>query len=240
MRIEYQGHVQAKTYFTHVGYVSAGMTVGGDIRTDPLSGLYLGGGVLLLVLSLIAARSLKSRWRWLLAALLILAGVGSGLRGYARSSCVIISPPYYLTLYRIEKLSAQTEEWVKRHGRAPTRAEWEAMHPGQESQDGWGRPLRYQPLAKLGEHRPIYMRRADTTNLMTHFGFVIWWPVLKPTSDWPDERELTNWHFGADGLFDTEDDEPALHWGGFRHKQLDPNRYPHARAPRTGGIANAH
>jgi hypothetical protein len=237
MRIEYQGQVQAKTYYMHVGYLSAGLAQGGDVHTDPLSGVYAGAGVLLLVLALIAARRVKSTWRWWIAVFLLLAALGSGLLAYSKARYVVISPQYYQTLYRMEELSAATEAWIDQNGRVPTVAEWQAMFPTTEMQDGWGKPLRYSQLAQWRE-RCLHCSEA-TWSIMENYGYVIWWPVLNPDGDSPAPGELTNWHFGGDGLFGPADDDYVFQ-SALKYKRLDPIRYPHGRTARTGGIAHAH
>jgi hypothetical protein len=216
-------------------YISAGMAVGAKVRTDPAIASYVGTSILLVTLAAIAVRRLKTPWRWGLAGLLVLAAVGSGLSAHSLTRYVVVTPQYYQTIYRIEKLSASTDAWVERHGRPPTVAEWRAMQPIEETEDGWGRLLRYCPF---DEKALGYIRNNESRKLAKRLGYIIWWPIDLQRNT-PDVTELTNWHFGPDGLFGTADDEPALAHE-MRYKPLDPMKYPHARAPRAGGVTDAH
>lgn len=237
MRIEYQGHVQNQTYYTHVGYLSSGLRGVNDVRTDPLSGVCLGAVILLLLLSVTSVRRLRTKWRWPLAALLVIAAIGSGALAYSKSRQVVLTPDYYLTIYRIERLSALTDGWIERNGRPPTVSEWNAMCPAEEREAGRGKSLRYALLRK-DEWLSAAATQPSLQATITRAGYVIWWPV-HGTVDWPAGGELTNWHAGSDGLFGTRDDARSLRLA-FRQKQLAPPKYAHGRTPREGGHFNAH
>lgn len=238
MRIEYQGHVQARPAYQHVGYTVAALGDGTHAQVG--NGLYLALAIGLALAALVAARVLRPAWRYWLAGALLLCGVCAAARAVSEARYVRVCRPYYLTLYRLERLSAATEDWSAAHGgRLPTPEQWRREIAGRplpgwrdpyQARSGDGRPLCY---ATLKEPYGAVLYGADKGQALEALPrFVIWVPdEARPREPRPASAELTNWHFGLDGLAGTADDELNFR-GAPRHRDLHPGWHPHGRLPR--------
>jgi hypothetical protein len=239
VRIEYQGMVVARPTYNHVGYTSAAFVNQWGQMRPPSQALAVSIVLVTLVASMMIARR-RSRLGQGAAIAVLVLGLGCAALSYAahRQRPFVwpadvptaaepltrgpydLAPACYVTLYRLERLCAQTEEWQKQHGRLPTVAEWQAMHTGAEACDGLGTPFRYQVFAKPSdEDGQLY--RID--NLVPEHGRLTGDHTVPPT--------LSDHELGPDGLFGTSDDQM-----GQEGLKLDPEaweHYPHARAART-------
>lgn len=237
MRIEYQGHVQAKTYYTHVGYISAALAESAAAPPNSVPPMLMGAGTLLLVLGLVVAGRAKRYGRWLAGACIAAALASFGFAVWNAIATPSLSPSFYVTLYRLERLCAETEAWTAAHRRPFTEAEWRAAHRGVEARDGWGRRFTYGtfPLKDRSVENLFFDDPPGSYEAAKELGYVI---ISDGATDKPHSmRSVCSWYLGDDGLFGTVDDASILK---YVFRRISPNRYAHARAPRTGGIADAH
>lgn len=249
MRIEYQGHVQNQTYYTHVGYTAAALAQ--DPRyfgqaTAPTTGL-MGAAILVLLAGVMVARRARSSWRRLLALALFTIAVGTAAQAIRTANQPRPNGRASLatTLYRLEKLSALTDAWLASNGRPPTLKEWRPLAAGLDT-DGFGQPLRYKlpdpNERELLQQDACYSRGGydrELFSLQERSGYVIYANGTRGSSSSLDLTDLCNWHLGVDGLYGTADDTDLLKYL-LEKTRLTGTEYAHGRTPRKGEVHNAH
>ncbi len=219
MRIEYEGAIEVQPAYQHVGYISACVDSYVSTTQRPYSSLLLGMALLFVVLSVLTARRMQGSRCWVLVTLAAVAAIVAGGAGVWALKNPVKRPytEFYVTVYRLEKLSADTEAWAEHHGRLPNADEWQAMHDPAELLDGWGHPFEYT----IHPDEPGFDGQFfAVTSLGIHRG-----------KNGSDIWDIPSWILGGDGVFGTSDDRPDFRemFYGFT---LDPAIFPHGRSPR--------
>lgn len=224
MRLQHQGHVEARPLYQHVGYTAAAINPAVLHASRPAVGLQFGVALALVVMAMSLARR-RQRWTAPVIVVLLLGVAISG--GYGLTQLVVpaynLSPEFTATIQTLERLSAATEAWTVAHGRYPTPEEWAALFPGDALQDAWGRPLEYktatEPSPLDGQYYEIITVKEDKHQ------HGLWGQVSSSA-------------FGLDGLYGTADDKLNRDFhdaGSIRYRHVDLSQFPHARAARTTG-----
>lgn len=224
MRIEYQGHVEVRPSYSHVGYISAMPMPGVFKANSAAAGVFIG----LALLFVVAARRIAGRGKDALHLLGFLACVA--VAGAAAIACVLalthydLTPPFTLTMQRMEHLSEATETFAKQHKRLPTQTEWSQLASPTDQIDGWGHRLVYETVNPFAD-RDGQSYQVKVGEQTQH--------ICGPVS---------SVSFGADGLFGTRDDleraDVAL--GPLRYRNVNLTTFVHARTPRPRVTANAY
>lgn len=147
MRIEYQGTVEARPPFQHVGYV-ASLVLGTEYRRVGI-GDTVGAGLAAvgLALALMAVRRRRApRARNAAIALAAVLALGAVVCFAADTSDFVLhhrlSPRFAATLLSLEQLVAQTDRVARDLRRSPTPREWYAQFG--EVKDAWGNGFVYR------------------------------------------------------------------------------------------------
>lgn len=237
MRIEYQGVIEVRPSYQHVGYLAAAMMYDSRTSGGVVPPLFIGSGLMLLLIGAMVTRRMRSGWRWVVLTVAVLGVAALGVASARMAATVEVAPEFYVTMYRLEALDAQTEAWTAQHKRPPTAAEWRKL-AASNALDGWGKLFEYRQTD--GSWPCVLAFSPNGRDAPIGLGYVIWSERAGATGQGshggpgPHIGDLSNWHFGADGLFGTTDDERNFR-GNLklgRHKHLDPRKYPHARVAR--------
>ncbi len=217
MRIQYQGIVEARPTYMHVGYMVAYPKPSRVYSYPGAPGaiVHVSAAVALagivLFLRLLRVRGTKRAHASLPALLLAACLTGAGAIGALcamRLPKAALSPGFATTLCRMERLGAQTDAFAREHRWLPTPEQWQqTFGETRDATDGWFFPFRYGLLQAPGFDGQYYR--------ITSGGA---WEVV---SDW----------LGRDGVAGTADDHPRLQkiLAGAGLKQLQ-----HGRQPRGG------
>jgi hypothetical protein len=204
MRLEHKGVVEAQPVYGHVGYCSAAFT--GDTYRTRVAGdipyALFGASIAACVVALALARHAERRAGMVVASALV--GLGAvvalsvGLQQAARP-VYTLAPEFGNTLVTLQKLVAETDAWVAAHGRAPSEAEWLALHQPAPV-DGWGWALEYRafPGTEGGRDHRTY----EVSSVAARFGQtdgIVW--------------DIPSWWLGRDGRLGSADDWRTLTYG---------------------------
>jgi hypothetical protein len=215
MRIEYQGQVQARTYYMHVGYISAAMSE--DPRyapqSTPTAAGAMGLAVLVLLASVMVARRAKSLWGRGLAVALFAAAVCTGVQAVRLTlhPVVTVKQRVATTLYRLEELSAVADGWLAVHGRPPSPIEWHDLTAGPEANDGFGQPFRYELFDPDKCEFPLIedINNQAGYKLVKWSGYVIYSKGGRGSRSELEFTDINNWYLGLDGVWGTADEGSA-------------------------------
>lgn len=155
MRIEYQGTIEVRPPYQHVGYTAA-CVLGSEYRRLEIGDM-VGSALAILGLAL-ALASIRGRGTGRLKALTLPAmgvlTVGAVVAFCCGTSTAVqqeyLSPRFAATLVTIERLTAQTDVLVAQLRRVPSEEEWQAAVG--EPRDAWGQRIAYHapPTWKIG------------------------------------------------------------------------------------------
>ncbi len=243
MRIEIEGFIEQQPTYTHVGYTAAAMhTVAFAPRGyEPhpaqwaLGPSLISASLLCLILATVSWRQLKHRGalRWIAAIGAVLAA-STLMAGALRIREPLppvgnLAGEFVTTLYRLEKLCAETEAFAERTGRYPTEQEWHTVFTGEDARDGWGHPFKYGLGRPEWAASPPEALPADGKQARDPY---VIGSMAEARGDYPISS-IFSYYLGADGVYGTSDDSEFLAYV-FEKGKLPSTVYPHGRTPRKG------
>lgn len=218
MQMEYEGYIQQQPTYSHVGYTAACIDTYVSTTRNPMSGMFIGAALLLMILATVTFRRSHGWLRFVVAPALVIATIASayGALLSLNSPAYHLSDAFYATLYRMERLVIATDAWCAEHGRAPTQTEWEKMFAEDDRKDGWGNQFAYDDSASYGR-RPYQI--TSLGELRGRHPDIVW--------------DIPCYWLGSDGRFGTQDDGHMLEyigrrtdWSQYLHPpRLAPSRY---------------
>ncbi len=243
MRIEMEGFIEQQPTYTHVGYTAAALQsvalAPRDHDLHPAQWAFgpslISASLLCLILATVSWRQLRHRGalRWLAAVGAVLAAstlMAGALRIREPLPPVgVFTDEFITTLYRLEKLSAETEAFAERTGRCLTEDEWHAIFTGEDARDGWGHPFRYGLGDPEWADGPPERLLPDGTTPPRPY---VIGSMAQARGDYPI-RSIFSYYLGADGVYGTADDGEMLKYI-FERVRIDAGDYPHGRTPRKG------
>ncbi len=243
MRIEMEGFIEQQPTYTHVGYTAAALQsvaiAPRNYAPDPgqwiIGPSLISASLLCLILATVSWRQLRHRGalRWIAAigALLAASALMAGALRVRELKPPIgdLTDEFVTTLYRLEKLCAETEAFAEGTGRYPSEDEWHTMFTSEDARDGWGHPFRY------GLGHPDWAEGPPEVlppgGEQARDRYVIG-SMAEARGDW-HLRSIFSWYLGDDGVYGTPDDSEFLKYI-FEKVKIDARAYPHGRTPRKG------